>query len=244
MSRNGISDFKLVSTSGLVFSQLCSDYSAGDSKEIQEVIDDRLLKQYRINKEKSSELIKKDITVINKRGSVLIDYAFCKGLYFPTCLDILYSQLGESYCADTMFENLTFSELSLANSIFTDLSYSYLTKLEYMKSSVAKEEKEKIKSLADYFVDISSLSQAAFNDRIGELDSVNSAVGAHGDPRDFKIGISMVGDQEASMIVSKDSFFYNDIELRSGNDGRVIDYDIAAIEKYEPTQYIYHRHTK
>ena len=61
----------------------------------------------------------------------------------------------------------------MANSIFTDLSYSYLTKLEYMKSSVAKEEKEKIKSLADYFVDISSLSQAAFNDRIGELDSVN-----------------------------------------------------------------------
>ena len=44
----------------------------------------------------------------------------------------------------------------------------------------------------------------------------------------------MVGDQAASMIVSKDSFFNNDIELRSGNDGRVIDYDIAAIEKYEP----------
>ena len=77
MSRNTISDFKLVSTSGLIFSQLCLGYSADDSKEIQEVIDDRLLKQYRINKEKSFELIKNDITVINKRGSVLIDYAFC-----------------------------------------------------------------------------------------------------------------------------------------------------------------------
>ena len=64
MSRNGISDFKLVSTSGLVFSQLCSDYSAGDSKEIQEVIDDRLLKQYRINKEKSSELIRKILRLL------------------------------------------------------------------------------------------------------------------------------------------------------------------------------------
>ena len=244
MSRNTISDFKLVSTSGLIFSQLCLGYSADDSKEIQEVIDDRLLKQYRINKEKSFELIKNDITVINKRGSVLIDYAFCKGLYFPTCLDILYSQLGESYCADTMFENLTFSELSLANSIFTDLSYSYLTKLEYMKSSVAKEEKEKIKSLGDYFVDISSLSQTALDDRTGKVDFVNSNIEFYGDPRDFRMGISRVGEQEAAMIVSKDSSFCDDIELRSGSDGRVIDYDIAAIEKYEPSQYIYHRHTK
>ena len=151
MLKNDIKNLKILPTSLIVFYKVYNDQSTFSDDEINETLNRRLISKYKLDIEKSKEIVSRDQELIRQRGSNLDDYIFntSKGLSYTT--EALYGKLKKSSFLDSsdpqtdillkyyydfaspMADDLTFSELCLGTSIMSDLKVAYQKRNNLLK---------------------------------------------------------------------------------------------------------------
>lgn len=162
MLKNNIKNLKILPTSLIVFYKVYNDQSAFSNDEINEALNRRLISKYKLDIEKSKEIVSRDQELIRQRGSNLDDYIFnvSKGLGYTT--DALYGKLKKSPFlessdplidillkynydfASPTADDLTFSELCLGTSIMSDLKVAYQKRNNLLKRELKRNDKKDI----------------------------------------------------------------------------------------------------
>lgn len=181
---SNIKNLKVLPTSLIVFYKVYNDQSAFSDDEISEALNGRLISKYKLDIEKSKEIVSRDQELIRQRGSNLDDYVFnvSKGLGYTT--EALYGKLKKSPFlessdplivnllkhnydfASPMADDLTFSELCLGTSIMSDLKVAYQKRNNLLKRELKRNDK---KAILKEYSQIENEKMIEFYDTLGNI---------------------------------------------------------------------------